>query len=208
MNWGKLPPALIEETRAAHRRCEPRLSTTPTRGEVQDRDLETKRLLLVAVGHTEGPVEKMRVPKMETGALVEAIRWSPARRGAGASQRQHVPPESELPRCPADAWIARMPSTGRSVLASAPVEINPPRNGGRHGNPSENGRSGKGRPCLGHRGENFPFRSSLASLSRISLYPLRLEAEARTFWLSRKRNPFLSVGNFAQTLSGTRSSNP
>ncbi len=102
-------------------------------------------------------------------------------------------------------------STGRSVLSSAPAEINPPRNRGRHGNAPENGRSGKGHPCLGHRVEIFPFRSSLAALSRILsrifLYPLRLVAEGRTFWSSSKRNPFLSVGNFAQTLSGTRSSN-
>lgn len=120
VNRGKLSPTLSEEMRAAYRRCEPHLSTTPTRGEVQDRDLETKRLLLLAVGYTEEQVEKMGVPELKTEALVEAIRTSPARRGEGVSQRQHVIPESELPRYLAEGWIARMPVNGSKFVVERP----------------------------------------------------------------------------------------
>jgi hypothetical protein len=116
VNRGKLPQSLLQEMRAAYRRCEPYLSTAPTRGELEDRDLETKRLLLLAVGYAEEQVDRMKVGGMMTEELVDLIRKSPARSGAGALQRQHVIPESESPKCLADGWVARMPVNGAKFV--------------------------------------------------------------------------------------------
>ncbi|MCW6167004.1 MAG: hypothetical protein LVQ64_00955 [Thermoplasmatales archaeon] len=116
VNRGKIPSSLLEEMRAAYRRCEPFLSTTPTRGEVEDRDLQTKRLLLLAVGYAEEQIGKMKLGEMATEDLVDVIRKSPARSGIGAAQRQQVIPESELPRYLADGWVARMPVNGSKFV--------------------------------------------------------------------------------------------
>ncbi len=116
VNRGKLPATPIDEMRAAYRRCEPHTSTTTTRAEVEDRDLETKRLLLLAVGYADDQVEKMGVEGMDTEALVDAIRKSPARSGAATSQRQQVIQEPELPRYLADGWTAKMPVNGSKFV--------------------------------------------------------------------------------------------
>ncbi len=116
VNRGKIPPSLLEEMRSAYRRCEPFLSTAPTRGEVEDRDLQTKRLLLLAVGYAEEQIGEMKLGEMATEDLVDAIRKSPARSGTGAPQRQQVIPESELPKYLADGWVARMPVNGSKFV--------------------------------------------------------------------------------------------
>jgi hypothetical protein len=112
VNRGKIPPTLLEEMRTAYRRCEPYLSTAPTKGEMEDRDLQTKRLLLLAVGYAENEIDKMKVSEMEGEDLVDAIRKSPARTGDGKAQAQQVISEDELPRYLSDGWRAVMPVNG------------------------------------------------------------------------------------------------
>jgi len=112
----KLHPSMVEEMRAAYGRCMPFLASGPPRGRAGGTDVETRKLLLLAVGYSEDQVAGMNVATMEPDALVDAIRKSPARSGGGASQRQQVIDESELPKYLADGWTAKMPVNGSKFV--------------------------------------------------------------------------------------------
>ena len=116
VNRGKIPSSLLEEMRAAYRRCEPHLSTAPTRGEVEDRDAQTRRFVLLALGYTKEQLDEMKVGEMGTEEMEETIANSPRLSGAGASPRQQVIEESELPLYLANGWVARMPVNGSKFV--------------------------------------------------------------------------------------------
>ncbi len=112
----KLQPTMVEEMRAAFRRAEAFLASGPTRADRPVVDVETRRLLLLAVGYSYEEVERMNIAGLEPAQLVEAIQKSPARSGAGAKPRQQVIPEADLPNYLADGWIARMPVNGSKFV--------------------------------------------------------------------------------------------
>lgn len=121
VNRGKIPSSLLEQMRSAYRRCEPYLSTAPTRGEVEDRDLQTKRFVLLALGYTKEQVDKMSVAEMSTVEMEDSIARSPKLTSSPTPPRQIVIDESALARYLADGWTARMPVNGSKFVVEKPA---------------------------------------------------------------------------------------
>ncbi len=115
LNRGKIPASLLEEMRGSFERCLPTLSTSSLRRDLEDRDLENKKLLLMVAGYTKDQVEKMDPRTMSPEDLYTAIENGPAK-GAPAGPKQQVIPEAELPRYLADGWVARMPVNGSKFV--------------------------------------------------------------------------------------------
>jgi len=82
----------------------------------EDRDLQTKRYVLLAFGYAEEQIEAPKVGEMNNEAVNDAIRKSPGFSGAGASPRQQVIKESELAQYVAEGWVARLPVNGSKFI--------------------------------------------------------------------------------------------
>jgi integrase len=100
-----LPESLIEEMRAAYRKCEPFFSSSPSSARGNS-NAEAFRVLLSA-WYTDEEIGKIDLD--DNAAVVDALRKGAAK---SAAPKQQVIMESELSKYLAEGWVARMPVNG------------------------------------------------------------------------------------------------
>jgi hypothetical protein len=128
VNRGRIPASLVDEMRAAYKRCEPFLSTVPTVGDA-DRQKRTFEFLLRYAGVTEAELAKLDLDAMtndEILAVAEAARVkaqsAPVRSGQKAVPISEVRPmldagwEYVAPLGPDQAVLRLPPSQGLPPL--------------------------------------------------------------------------------------------
>ncbi|EQD47296.1 integrase/recombinase, partial [mine drainage metagenome] len=99
-----LPNSLIEEMRIAYRRCEPFLSTIPTRAERDEREVHTRRLLLKVAGFTEAELKEIDVSSLPDAELARMVEERLGHRRA-ALPIERVFPSSEVDTMLANGWV-------------------------------------------------------------------------------------------------------
>jgi hypothetical protein len=101
-----LPESMIEEMRAAYRKCEPFLSTAPssTRGAS---NAEAYRVLLSA-WYTDEEIAKVDLD--DAAAVIDALRKGAAKGAIGPTQR--VVEEKEVPALLEAGWVSKGPFNG------------------------------------------------------------------------------------------------
>jgi integrase len=98
-NKGRLPKDLIDDMRAAYARCEPYLSTIPTKG-AQDSQSNIARVMLMGLGYTDEELtDKDLLDPQVFQQLVKDKMTSAAPR-----QKQRLVGEDELPRYLDEGW--------------------------------------------------------------------------------------------------------
>jgi site-specific recombinase XerD len=123
VNRGALPDALEEDIRKAYARCDPLLSTVHPNDQAAG-TAETlamwARAFMAKAGYTEKEMDAVD-PATLTPEQLKEILDKGFGRSAAADPRQHVIPESELPRYLADGWIAKMPVNGSKFVVERPA---------------------------------------------------------------------------------------
>ncbi len=99
-----LPSSLIEEMRGAYRRCEPFLSTLPTQAERDEREVQTRRLLLKVAGFTEEELKEMDISTLPDAELARMVEERVGHRSA-VSSIERVFPTSEVGGMLANGWV-------------------------------------------------------------------------------------------------------
>ena len=89
-NKGRLPESLTEDMRQAYKRCEPFLSTAPSKNEVNDGTTRIIRALLLARGMAAREVDKIDLAEKSESELVELFKRLGARSGAPRSVQRAV----------------------------------------------------------------------------------------------------------------------
>ncbi|MDG6913044.1 MAG: hypothetical protein JRN35_08215 [Nitrososphaerota archaeon] len=114
-NKGRLPKELIEDMRAAYARCEPFLSTIPTRG-AQDSQANIAKVMLMGLGYTdEDLADKDLLDPLVFQQLVKDKMTRAAPR-----QKQKLVEAEELPRYLEDGWTVVTALNGHQVVLNPP----------------------------------------------------------------------------------------
>lgn len=99
-----LPSSLIEEIRGAYRRCEPFLSTLPTQAERDEREVQTRRLLLKVARFTEEELKETDISTLPDAELARMVEERVGHRSA-VSSIERVYPTSEAGGMLANGWV-------------------------------------------------------------------------------------------------------
>ena len=102
-NKRQVPKELIEEMRAAYKRCEPFLSTSPTNNDA--RDLQTRKIMLGIVGYSEDELSKLDIGGMTDEEVIRlGVARSRARSASGPQAGQRAFPVGEVGRMLEAGW--------------------------------------------------------------------------------------------------------
>ena len=107
-----MPDSLVEEMRAAYRKCEPFLSTTPNAARGSS-NADAFRVMLSPF-YTEEEIGKIDLT--DTAAVIEAYKRGAAKGAAQPAPKQQVIAEADLSKYLADGWVARMPVNGSKFV--------------------------------------------------------------------------------------------
>lgn len=110
-----LSESIVEEMRAAYRKCEPFLSTAPARAEPSNR--EAYRVLLSA-WYTDEEIAKVDLD--DVAAVVDALRKGAAKGAANAGPKQRIVAEAEVPAMLEQGWIVRSQFNHGSYVLERP----------------------------------------------------------------------------------------
>ncbi len=130
-----LPSSLIEEMRIAYKRCEPFLSTVPTRAERDEREVHTRRLLLKVAGFTEAELKEVDIASLPDAELARLVEERVGHRRADLPI-ERVFPTSEVGAMLANGWefvsplgseqaVLRQVAGGSGTQGSAPSGLRP-----------------------------------------------------------------------------------
>jgi hypothetical protein len=114
----RLSKDMVEELRGAYTRCLPFLSSGTSHTPKPAVDVETRKLLLLALGgYSKEQVDEMNPGSLEGDALLEKIQHGPKwTKSAEAGPKQIVISEMELPKYLSEGWLARMPVNGSKFV--------------------------------------------------------------------------------------------
>ncbi len=113
MNKGRLPPDIVEEIRAAYKRCETLLQTIGGEEEGDERLKETfRRQLLLVAGFKQEEVDKMDASSMSDEEFQSTVRQKLLGVLANNGNRQKVIPSTQIKDYLSQEWgyVAQLPN--------------------------------------------------------------------------------------------------
>lgn len=116
-NKGRLPASLLDDMREAYHRCEPLLSTVPSRNE-QDAQARMARTMLLGLGYTEEELAPIDFEELDVAVFQELVTRKMAQPGDGA--RQQLVDASDLPEYLAKGWTVVTGVNGHQVVVNPP----------------------------------------------------------------------------------------
>ncbi len=118
-NKGRLPKEMVEDMREAYSRCEPFLSTTPTRHQA-DTQANVAKVMLIGLGYTEEELAKVSFEDLDPKSFQELVR---KKMGAGSSNgsRQKVVGLDDVPRYLEQGWTVAMPLNHSQAVLNPPA---------------------------------------------------------------------------------------
>ena len=114
-NKGRLPKELIEDMRAAYARCEPFLSTIPTKG-AQDSQANIAKVMLMGLGYTDEELADKDL--LDPQVFQQLVKDKMA--SAAPRQRQKLVEAEELPRYLEGGWTVVTALNGHQVVLNPP----------------------------------------------------------------------------------------
>ncbi|HLM91656.1 MAG TPA: site-specific integrase [Thermoplasmata archaeon] len=118
-NKRQLPKELVEEMRAAYRRCEPFLSTVPSRTD-QDAQSKMAKVMLMGLGYTEKELAKLDFDNLDVGAFQELVTKKMGQNADANGTRQRLVEGTELPRYLDEGWTVVTTVNGHQVVLNPP----------------------------------------------------------------------------------------
>ncbi|HLM90792.1 MAG TPA: hypothetical protein VK424_01905 [Thermoplasmata archaeon] len=115
----KLQPTMVEEMRAAYRRCEPFLSTVPSRTD-QDAQSKMAKVMLMGLGYTEKELAKLDFDSLDVGAFQELVTKKMGQNADANGTRQRLVEGTELPRYLDEGWTVVTTVNGHQVVLNPP----------------------------------------------------------------------------------------
>ena len=113
-----LPESVIEEMRSAYKRCEPFLSTVPSKKDTQTQ-ANIAKVLLTGLGYTEKELAGVDFDNLDPAEFQDLVQKKVAV-PAAPRQKQKVVDAEELPRYLEEGWTAVMTLGGDRVVLSPP----------------------------------------------------------------------------------------
>ena len=117
-NKGRLPKAMVDDMREAYGRCEPFLSTVPTKQKA-NADANVAKVMLIGLGYTEEALAKVDFDDLDPKQFQELVRKKMAAPGASAPKQRVVGLE-DVPRLLEQGWTVAM------ALNHSQAVLNPP----------------------------------------------------------------------------------
>jgi len=116
-NKGRLPQSLADDMRDAYRRCEPLLSTIPSRSD-QDTQMQIAKTMLLGLGYTEEELAKVDLQSLNLATFQELVT---KKLGASVSElRQKLVDAGELPNYLERGWTVVTTVNGHQVVLNPP----------------------------------------------------------------------------------------
>ena len=106
---------MVEEMRAAYRRCEPFLSTVPSRTD-QDAQSKMAKVMLMGLGYTEKELAKLDFDSLDVGAFQELVTKKMGQNADANGTRQRLVEGTELPRYLDEGWTVVTTVNGHQVV--------------------------------------------------------------------------------------------
>ena len=118
-NKGRLPKEMVEDMREAYGRCEPFLSTAPTRHQA-DTQANVAKVMLIGLGYTEEDLAKVSFEDLDPTAFQELVR---KKMGAGSSNgsRQKVVGLDDVAGHLAQGWTVAMALNHNQAVLNPPA---------------------------------------------------------------------------------------
>ena len=114
----KLQPTMVEEMRAAYKRCEPFLSTIPSRTE-QDSQAKMAKTMLMGLGYSEVELASVDFDNLDVTLFQELVTKKMA--STGASAKQELVDASDLRRYLEQGWTVVTAVNGHQVVLNPPA---------------------------------------------------------------------------------------
>jgi hypothetical protein len=117
-NKGRLPQNLVDDMRDAYRRCEPFLSTVPSRNE-QDAQAKMAKTMLMGLGYTEAELAAIDFENLDVTLFQDLVTKKMVSSGAGA--KQQLVDAGDLPRYLEQGWTVVTAVNGHQVVLNPPA---------------------------------------------------------------------------------------
>jgi hypothetical protein len=115
----RLHPDQIEEMRAAYKRGEPFLSTTPARAEGETQ-AKMAQIMLLGLGYSEQDLAKVDFDNLDVATFRDLVTKKMGREASASSSRQLLVDSAELSRYLADGWRVVTAVNGHQVVIDPP----------------------------------------------------------------------------------------
>jgi len=117
-NKGRLPQNLIDDMREAYHRCEPFLSTVPSRNE-QDAQAKMAKTMLTGLGYTEAELSAIDFDNLDVALFQDLVTKKMASSVSGA--KQQLVDAGDLPRFLEQGWTVVTAVNGHQVVLNPPA---------------------------------------------------------------------------------------
>ena len=117
-NKGRLPQNLVDDMRDAYCRCEPFLSTVPSRNE-QDAQAKMAKTMLMGLGYTEAELAAIDFENLDVTLFQDLVTKKMVSSGAGA--KQQLVDAGDLPRYLEQGWTVVTAVNGHQVVLNPPA---------------------------------------------------------------------------------------
>jgi hypothetical protein len=114
----KLQPTMVEEMRAAYKRCEPFLSTVPSRTE-QDAQAKMAKTMLMGLGYAEGELAAIDFDNLDVAVFQDLVTKKVA--PSGSQLKQQLVDAKELPTYLEQGWTVVTAVNGHQVVLNPPA---------------------------------------------------------------------------------------
>ena len=118
-NKRQLPKELMEEMRAAYKRCEPFLSTVPSRNEAETQS-KIAKVMLMGLGYTEKELAKVDFENLDVATFQELVTKKTGQNATFTQPRQRVVDSEQLPQYLEEGWRVVAAVNGHQVVLNPP----------------------------------------------------------------------------------------
>ncbi len=116
-NKGRLPQSLADDMREAYHRCEPFLSTVPSRNE-QDSQAKMAKTMLMGLGYAEAELAAIDFDSLDVALFQELVTKKMASSSTGT--KQQLVDAGDLPRYLEQGWTVVAAVNGHQVVLNPP----------------------------------------------------------------------------------------
>jgi integrase len=118
-NKRHLPKELVEEMRAAYRRCEPFLSTIPSRSEAEAQS-KIAKVMLMGLGYTEKELASVDFDDLDVATFQDLVTKKTGQNASSKESRQLLVDSEQLPRYLEEGWKVVTAVNGHQVVLNPP----------------------------------------------------------------------------------------
>ncbi len=121
-NKRQLPKELVDEMRAAYRRCEPFLSTISSRSETEAQS-KIARVMLMGLGYTEKELAAVDFDDLDVATFQDLVTKKTGQNASSKQSHQLLVDTEQLPRYLEEGWRVVTAVNGHQVVLNPPESL-------------------------------------------------------------------------------------